>query len=99
FVLDWWERRRGGLIIDQRPEATDTVRRTSQVPYGWVIVFPADGAAAKVEVKDAPKDAVERWVSQVIAGTYETAAELAKAAESAFGAGRVSPVEDAAPTG
>jgi hypothetical protein len=91
FIVDWWERRKGGLIIDLRPTALDTFRRDRNVPWGYVITFPVQGGEVKVETKDAPKDAVERWISEVIAGAFKSAADVANAAAKVFGKGHVEP--------
>jgi hypothetical protein len=91
FILDWWEKRRGGLVIDLRPSATDNIFRDRDVPWGYVVLFPADGGEVKVETKDAPKDTVERWISEVISGTFKSATDLAKAAANALGKDRVDP--------
>lgn len=89
FIVDWWDKVRGGLVIDQRREADDLIYRDKDVPYGWLLAFPADGGAVKVEVKDAPKDAVERWISEVISGAFGTFGQLAEAAKSAVGDDKV----------
>lgn len=82
FIASWWERRRevkkGGLVIDQRADAKDDIYRDEALPYGFVLVYPRDGGEVKVDVKDAPKDAIERWISEVISGAYKTVSDLAK---------------------
>src|SRR5687767_10890052 len=40
FVIDWWERRKGGLVIDLRLDASDDLYRDPDVPYGYIVVFP-----------------------------------------------------------
>lgn len=84
FLMDWWQKVRGGLVIDQRPGAKDDIYRDRDVPWGYVVVYPADGGEVKVEVKDAPKDAAERWISEVISGAYKTVADLVKATKEAL---------------
>lgn len=91
FILDWWERRRGGLVIDLRADAADQIYRDKDVPWGYVVHFPADGGEVKVETKDAPKDAVERWISEVISGAFKSATDVAKAAAEALGDDKVEP--------
>lgn len=89
IITDWWERVRGGLVVDQRPGAADMIYRDADVPFGYVLVFPTDGGSVKVEVKDAPKDAMQAWISEVISGGLKTVSELAKAAKEVAGAGKV----------
>jgi hypothetical protein len=89
LVLDWWDKVRGGLVIDQRPGAEDLIYRDKDVPYGWVLVFPPDGGTVKVEVKDASEDAAERWISAVITGAFDTVGQLAEAAKEAVGDNKV----------
>lgn len=100
FITDWWERRkesrRGGLVIDQRPSAKDDIYRDEDLTYGWVVVYPKDGGEVKVDVKDAPKAAVERWVSEVISGAYKTVNDLAKLISEKPPADKVKVVESSA---
>ena len=48
FILGWWERVRGGLVIDQREGAERTVYRDRDVPWGYVVVFPAEPPTGSV---------------------------------------------------
>lgn len=80
FVTSWWEKRRGGLVIDFRPEATDQISRDPDVPWGFILVFPADGGEVKIETKDEPEDSIERLIEAVISGAYETAQKVTDAA-------------------
>jgi hypothetical protein len=89
FVLDWWERRKGGLVIDQREGAEDEIRRDRGVPFGYVLVFPADGGNVKIETVDLPKDAIHQLLETVIGGAFTTVADLAEAATKAAGADKV----------
>ena len=84
FVMDWWEKRSGGLVVDMRPEAKDQIYRDEAVPYGFVIIFPADGGQVKIETHDTPKDAMQQLLESVISGAYKTVTELAKAAREAM---------------
>ncbi|HNV10976.1 MAG TPA: hypothetical protein PKN27_06565 [Propionibacteriaceae bacterium] len=88
-VMEWWEKVRGGLVIDQREGVADTIHRDRDVPYGFVVIFPPDGGTVKVEVKDAPKDALNYWISEVISGAFKTVSDLAKAAKDLAGDGKV----------
>src|SRR5687767_306521 len=43
MVMDWWERRKGGLVIDLRPDAKDLFYRDEALSYGYVVTLPAGG--------------------------------------------------------
>lgn len=90
FVVDLWDRLRGGMIIDLRPGASELVQRDSSIPAGFVVIFAADGGGVKIEVHDAPKDASERLLEKIIDGTLSSATEIAKEAAKVVGAGKVS---------
>jgi hypothetical protein len=85
FIVDWWDRLRGGLVIDQRPGRQDDIYRDRDVPFGYIVVFPPDGKTVKIETRDAPKDAAERLLGAVISGGLTTAKEVAEAAKAAVG--------------
>ena len=89
FVMDWWDRRRGGLVIDQRPGRADDIYRDPDVSFGFVLVFPPDGGTVKLETRDAPKDAMERLLGMVISGGMNTFADVTKAATEALGGAKV----------
>lgn len=72
FIQNWWERVQGGLVIDLRENATDTVYRTEKVPWGYVVTLPAAGGTVTIDVKDEPKDSVERLVGQLVSGVLGT---------------------------
>lgn len=82
FITDWWharkENEKGGLVIDQRPDAKDDIYRDKDLPFGFVLIYPADGGEVKVDVKEAQKDSIDRWISEVISGAYKTVGDLAK---------------------
>ena len=80
FVTDWWDKRRGGLVIDQRASAKDQIYRDNDVPYGYIVIFAADGGSVKVETKDMPKDAIHQLLESVISGAFTSATEIATAA-------------------
>lgn len=84
FVMDWWETRRGGLVIDMRPDAKDQIYRNRDVPFGFILIFPADGGQVKIESHDMPKDAAQQLLEAVISGAYKTVIDLAKAAREAL---------------
>ena len=96
FLTDWWEKRRGGLVIDLRPEAKDQVARDKDVPWGLILVFPAQGGEVKIETKEQPKDATERLLGQIVSGAYDTVGTLAEIAAKTVGADKVQTGE---PTG
>jgi hypothetical protein len=85
LVWSWWDRRRGGLVIDQRPGATDTIRRDPDVPWGWAVVYPPDGGKVDIQTKDEPKDAWERLLGDVLSGTLKGAGDVAEKAKSQLG--------------
>ena len=97
FILGWWERVRGGLVIDQREGAERTVYRDRDVPWGYVVVFPADGGKVTVETKDAPKDATERLIGQVVSGVLGSADAVKAAVKELLGEGKAK--ADPAPAG
>jgi hypothetical protein len=85
FVTAWWEKRRGGLVIDQRPDTKDQIYRDRNVPYGFVVAFPADGEPVKIETRDMPRDALDHFLESIIGGVFNTATDLTKAAAKAVG--------------
>jgi hypothetical protein len=90
FTLDWMDRVRGGVVIDRRPTARDLIYRDRDLPYGWVVVLPPDTGKVEIEVKDAPRDMVERLVSDVIGGSLDTATTVVDAAKAVVGAEKIS---------
>jgi hypothetical protein len=88
FIIDWWERRRGGLVVDLRPEAVDNLYRDKDVPFGFVVTFLADGKVT-IETKEIPKDAMERLLGEIVSGVFGSAKALASAAKHVAGAGIV----------
>jgi hypothetical protein len=68
FIQNWWERARGGLVIDLRATATEQIYRTKKVPYGYVVTLPAAGGTVTIDVKDEPKDSIERLISALVTG-------------------------------
>jgi hypothetical protein len=82
FALDWWDRLRGGLVIDLRPGAEDNLYRDRDVPVGFVVTFLADGKVT-IDTKDLPKDAAERLLGQIISGAFGTVKAAAGAATDA----------------
>jgi hypothetical protein len=89
FVMTWWEKRKGGLVIDLRKDAKDQIYRDKDVPWGFIVVFAVDGGSVKVETKDEPKDAIERLIGDVISGAFDSATAIAKAAQGAVGDDKV----------
>jgi hypothetical protein len=88
FTVDLIDKYRGGIIVDLRPSAKRLVSRDKSVPAGWALVVAADGKI-NIDVKDAPKDALERWVSEIIQGVLKNAKDVAAAAAKAFGDDKV----------
>lgn len=88
MIMDWWDRRRGGLVIDLRPDQADMFYRDPDVAYGYVVTIPAEGGTVTVDVKDLP-DAAEKWIGDVVSSAFSSAAEAAAAAHAALGAERV----------
>ena len=75
--MDWWERRKGGLVIDLRPDAKDLFYRDDALDYEQVVTLPADGGKVTVEVKDNP-DAATTWINKVIEGGFKSFTDLAR---------------------
>ncbi|HOC13957.1 MAG TPA: hypothetical protein PLL50_09485 [Propionicimonas sp.] len=94
LILDWWERRKGGLVIDLRKDATDMFYRDKDLTYGFVATIPEKGGKVTVDVKDLP-DAATTWINLVITSAFKTVQDAAKAAKAAVGDSKVS-VEPAA---
>jgi hypothetical protein len=88
FVVDLIDRLRGGLVIDLRSGTRREIRRDRGVPYGWVTIITADGTV-KVETHDAPRDAAERLLNQILSGALTTPTQIANAASEALGPERV----------
>ncbi len=84
FVADWWERLRGGLVIDMRPDAEDLFRRDRNVPYGIIVILAADGGQVRIESHDMPKDGIQQLLELVISGAYKTVMDIAKVAKKAL---------------
>jgi hypothetical protein len=55
------------------------------------VVVAADGQKVDINVKDAPKDAAERWVEDIINGVVKSASDVADSAAKAFGKDKVKP--------
>lgn len=80
FVLDWWDKRRGGLVIDLRADAGDQIYRNPDLPYGVVVVFAAAGGQVKVQTHDMPRDGMQQLLEAVVGGAFKTVGDLAKLA-------------------
>lgn len=91
FTVDLFDRFHGGVIVDLRSDAKQLVRRDKSLPYGWIVVVAADGKKVDINVKDAPKDAAERWVEDIINGVVKSAKDVADSAAKAFGKDKVRP--------
>lgn len=89
LVWEWINRVRGGLVIDLRPEALDTIYRDPDIPYGFVLTYPADGGEVKVDARDAPMSTMERLLSSFIEGAVKNIKDVVSAAKEAVGSGRV----------
>lgn len=100
FVLDMWERlrqkRKGAVVVDLREGAKDQLYRDSDLPYGYVVTFLADGKVT-IEIKDSPKDHSAQLVGEIVSGAYKTVKDLAEAAAKVVGGDKVR--TEPAPTG
>jgi len=79
FIVETIDKSKGGVVIDlsggdRKPH------RDKDVPYGWALIISADGKEVRIETHDAPRDATERLISEIISGGYKTAAEIKNAA-------------------
>jgi hypothetical protein len=81
FIAGWLDKRRGGLVIDQRDGAKDDLHRDPDLPWGYIVIYAKDGGEVKIETRDEPKDAIERLIAQIVSGGYKAAADLAAAAK------------------
>ena len=88
FVMDWWDRRQGGLVIDLRPEALDMFYRDRDLTFGYVVTIPVEGGQVTVDVRKIP-DAAETWVTEVVKLGFKTVSDAAQAADTIVGAARV----------
>lgn len=89
FLRGWWERLKGGLVIDQRPDAVEPIYRTNNVPYGYIVTYPADGGKATIDVRDAPKDEIERLIELALGGVFKSIIDLRDKAAEIVGADKV----------
>jgi hypothetical protein len=89
FIRDLVERSKGGLVIDLSASGSQKVRRNKEVPAGSVVIFSSDGKDVRIEIHDAPKDATERLLSEIVSGGYKTAKEIADAARKVLPAAKV----------
>ncbi len=90
FIADWWEKRRGGLVIDLRPNAKDQIRRNRELPYGYVLIFPPTGGKVNIETHDMPKDAAQQILEAVISGAYKTVEGIAETVQKLLPSAKVS---------
>lgn len=95
FILDWFNDRKGGTVVDLRPGREDQVYRDKDLNYGWILVISADGQKVEINVKDAPKTATERLLGSVISGALKSASDIAEEAKAALGAEKVKAVAGA----
>ncbi len=82
FVMEFWERLRGGLVIDLREGIPDQMYRDGDVPVGLIIIRAEDGSV-EVQAKDTPKSAIHQLIESVIGGVFTSASDIAKAATEA----------------
>jgi hypothetical protein len=64
IVSDFIDKSRGGTIIDRTVEPV-RISRDRGVPWGHVVILASDGST-EVQVHDAPKDAMERWLTKLL---------------------------------
>jgi hypothetical protein len=69
-------RRGGGLIIDGTQSGPSVVRRSTDIPYGYVVVLPKDGGEVQIHIKDAPKDAAERLLTAFLESGMATVQDV-----------------------
>jgi len=81
FVLDWWEKRKGGLVLDQRPEKIE-IHRDKALPWGYVVIYAKDGNSVQVDTKDMPKDSLQQFLDSIIGGLVKSASDIAEVAKS-----------------
>ena len=63
-IHDWIGEYRGGTQID-RSVSPAVISRSKQIPWGTVVVIASDGKVS-IQVEDAPKDALERWIEKLM---------------------------------
>jgi hypothetical protein len=80
FVLDWWDKRGGGLVVDLRADAQDQIYRDADLPQGVVVVFAAQGGQVRVQTHELPRAGMQQLLEAVVGGTRETVGELAELA-------------------
>jgi hypothetical protein len=77
-IVDLWERWRGGLEIDLTKQPTK-ISRNHEIPMGYIVTLMANGKV-QIEVKDEPKDSIERLTEAIlklpVAATVDTAKEV-----------------------
>jgi hypothetical protein len=88
FLVDLIDRLQGGIVVDLRPSARHLIRRDHSLPYGWALVIAVDGTLS-VNVHDAPKDAAERLISDILHGVLKSASDISDAASKTLGPGKV----------
>jgi hypothetical protein len=89
FVTDWWEKRRGGLVIDEREGAEDEIYRDRDIPYGYIVIYPPDGGSVKLETKNMPKDAMQQLLESLITGAFKSVSDVASAAREKLSTDKV----------
>lgn len=88
FLVDLFDRLRGGVVIDLRPSAQHLVRRDRDVPYGWALVCAIDGTVS-IQTHDAPENAAERLLGRIIDGVLQGVQNIAEAARQSLGSSHV----------
>lgn len=81
FLMDLWEKLRGGIVIDVSGSSPE-VYRDPDVPVGYIVVIAKDGSV-KIETKDAPKNATQQLIESVISGVLNSAEQIAQVATAA----------------
>lgn len=88
MVMDWWERRKGGLVIDMRPDVPDMFYRDRDVPYHFIVTRPADGGKVTMDFRDSPA-AAQKWIETLIEAAFKTVGQTADAGKALLDAAKV----------
>jgi hypothetical protein len=88
FLVDLCDKLNGGVLIDLRPSASRVVHREKEIPFGWAVMIAVDGTV-RIQVHDAPKDAAERLLNNIIKTEFSTVKDVASEAVKELGPTKV----------